>query len=219
MLRNNSSHQAEHTDRSITHHDVGHADHHVAHDVKELVHCTALLSHRIQAETEHDGKEDDLKNRALGEGFHRIDRDDFKQRLHKARGIDLSGLQAFGRERHAHARINHVGDHEAEDHGDGRRDHKEHQRTNGNTAEFRDVADTGGTGHQGGEHQRHDHHADQTNEQVAQRTEPGLREFGVGKRADNHTQHQTEHHLHRQAGPRGGFLVCHNSSPFEIFLR
>ena len=76
MLADDNRNQGEHADRSVVHHDIGHANHDVADRIKEVRDGMSLLAEPVQAEAEHDGKEDDLKNRAFGKRLHRINRDD-----------------------------------------------------------------------------------------------------------------------------------------------
>ena len=78
VLRNDNSHQSEHTDRGVTHDNLRHMNHHVADNVEEFINGLTLFTHEVQAEAEHDGKEDDLKDGALSESFHRVNRNDVK---------------------------------------------------------------------------------------------------------------------------------------------
>ena len=48
---------------------------------EEVVNGFTLFAQEVQAEAEHDGKEDDLKDGALSKSFHRVDRGRYQVRF------------------------------------------------------------------------------------------------------------------------------------------
>ena len=209
MLTHDDGDQGEDADRGVVHHDVRHADHDVADGIKEVRHAAALFTEPVEAEAEHDGKEDDLQDGALRERFHRVHRHDVEKRAHKARRLDAGGFETFRGEREADARINEVGDEETEDHGDGGRCHEAKERLDGNTAQLGDVGNTGGTGNQGRKYQRYDDHTNEANEEIAQRLQVSHRKIGTYEHTYYDAECQTQHHLHRQA-QKMRLLCCHS---------
>ncbi len=119
------------------------------------------------AEAEEQGEEDDLEHVALGEGLNGVDRDDVQEHVDERGRGDILGLEAFRGNGQPAAGLEDVGEHEADDHGDGRGNEVIGQRLACYAPELAYVADAGRTRDEGGQHERHHDHAHQIDEQLA----------------------------------------------------
>ena len=187
MTRDRKGDQTEHTDRGVGHHHVGHTNHRLADEVKDRDERPAVFAQGGKTEAEHDRKEDDLQHGALTEGFHGVDRDDVQKRFNKRRRRHGLGLETFGRQTQTDTRVNPLCKQKTAHHCDGGKARVADQDLHGNTAEFADVRNVGGTGDQRCDHQGHNHHADQTDEQRTQGLQIRLGELCVDQSADDHT--------------------------------
>ena len=119
------------------------------------------------AEAEEQGEEDDLEHVALGESLNGVDRDDVQEHVDERGRGDFLGLEAFRGNGQPAAGLEDVGEHEADDHGDGRGNEVIGQRLACYAPELAYVADAGRTRDEGGQHERHHDHAHQIDEQLA----------------------------------------------------
>ena len=119
------------------------------------------------AEAEEQGEEDDLEHVALGKGFNGVDRDDVQENVDERGRGDFLGLEPFRGNGQPAARLEDVGEHKADDHGDGCGNEVIGQRLAGYAPKLAYVADAGRTRDEGGQHERHHDHAHQIDEQLA----------------------------------------------------
>ena len=160
-------HEAEHADGRVEHDETRDLDHDVGRAVEEVEHLLALVADDAEAEAEEQGEEDDLEHVALGEGLNGVDRDDVQEHVDERGRGDILGLEAFRGNGQPAAGLEDVGEHEADDHGDGRGNEVIGQRLACYAPELAYVADAGRTRDEGGQHERHHDHAHQIDEQLA----------------------------------------------------
>ena len=198
MLGHRVGDQAEHADRSVVHHDVREADHHVARQLKDLEQGLAAFAKAGEAAAEEDGEHDDLEHAALSHGFHWVDRDEVEERLNNARGLHNLGNRASRGKIETEARVDHFSNAETEGHSDSGRDHVAEKNLHSYAAELGNIGNTSGAGDEGREDERYHHHSDQSNKQVAKRLEPSGANVSRNKRAHDDAEHEADAHLDRQ---------------------
>ena len=184
-------HQGENADGRVEHDDGGHADHDLAHAVEEVRDHPDPLAADAQGKSEQHGKEDDLEHAALGKAVHGIDGHDVEEHLGEAWRGDVPGLEVGRGQIKAHARLEKIGEHQADADGDGRGGEVVDQGLAGHAAKTAHIAHAGGAGDQGGKDQRHHHHAHEVDEELTERLEPlgvkaHMRRERPGKDAQHH---------------------------------
>ena len=194
-IRYRECNEAENADRRVHHNVARHADHHVAHELKEAKNGLPAFAERREAEAEDHREKDDLEHRAVGHRFHRIDRNDVEQRVGQARRLHGLDDETVGRKVKAQPRLNEIGKKQTDRHGDGSGDGINDKNFAGNAAELRGIRNAGGARNDRGYHQRHHHHADQADEERAQGLQIGLGELRVDDGADGDAEREADHHL------------------------
>lgn len=109
----------------------------------------------LRPKPKSQGEEDDLEHVALGESLNGVDRDDVQEHVDERGRGDFLGLEAFRGNGQPAAGLEDVGEHEADDHGDGRGNEVIGQRLACYAPELAYVADAGRTRDEGGQHERH----------------------------------------------------------------
>ena len=207
--------QGEHTDRRVVHDHVGDLEH-AFRDALEHLHqgVTQLGLQARQAEAEEHREEDDRQHFTAGHGGKDVRRnqveDGFDKRmlmLHFGGGGgvlgDVHGAQ--GAHVDARARVEHVGQYQADHNGDGGDDLEVDDGLEADTPQLLGVADPGNADHQRGNDNRDNDHLDQADKDITCRLQdvadpPGL--LGaemVEQRADCNPQYQTDKDLPGEA--------------------
>lgn len=194
-------HRAEHAERCQAHDHAHDAEHDVAEFVDQAGHAAGLLADQVQGAAEQHGEQQDLEDVVLGEGAEHRGRDQAHEECHGAVDLlgapgiqgDVAGGQFVEMDVGAAAQAQAVGDHQAEDQGDGGEDFEVDHRLQADAADLLQVTGAGDAVDHHAEDDQCDEHLDQLDEAIAQR----LHLHGQVGNADpaDHAYHQANHDL------------------------
>ncbi len=178
--------RAEDAERGKAHHVVGDSEHHVHHFVHGIDQRTGGLVVQVaEGQAEEDGEDEDLQDFVAGHGFHDALREDVGDEVLEVQRAGLQ-VEAGGRFRQRHAeggaRLQQVGEEQADEQRAERGADEPAERLGTNAADRLRVAHVGQAGDQGGEDQRGNDHLDQAQEDVGQDAEVAGDFLGRGRR-------------------------------------
>jgi hypothetical protein len=177
----------------------------VRHLFEESDQRPPLLADVQQRQAEQHREEQHLQDLALGERVDDGRRDDVQQKVDRAQVLRVGGVRRhrLGVERgrvgvDSDARPHEVDDGEPDEERDRRHDLEVDQRPHADAADALHVAHLRDADDDRAEDDRRDHHANQLDEAVAERPQPGA---GLRPQvADGHTHRDADEHLEIQVG-------------------
>ncbi|MNS84899.1 hypothetical protein D3C72_1187430 [compost metagenome] len=203
VLADREGNGAQHAQRRQLDDDAHDLEQHQRERIDHRRHRRTAIAQQRQRAAEQHREQQHLQHVARGEGGHHRGGNELHQELDRAAAGELvgvggvgahgAGVQRLGVDVHAHARLEHEGQHQAHRQRDGGQHLEVDQRLHADPAHALEVARAGDAMHHHAEHQHGNDHLDQLDEAVTQRLELGG-ELGR-KEADEHADHQCDDHL------------------------
>ena len=201
IFADGESHRPERADRRKAHQ---HADE-VEEDGRHLLHHPQYLLSRLagvrQRETEDDGDEQRLQDRARGQRRDEGCRDDVEQEGGQRRVVrrllvlrDRARIERRRVDVHPRARLHHIGDDQPDDQRQRREEEEIAEGLARDAAERLRLAHRGDADRHGQEDHRRDNHLDELDESVAERAQRSAG-FGI-EMTEQYAGHDRRQHLH-----------------------
>ncbi|MNQ60005.1 hypothetical protein D3C85_742710 [compost metagenome] len=175
VLAGGEGHRAEHAQGRQAH-DHGHdAEDHVAELIDQPGDAAGLLAHQVQGAAEQHGEQQDLEDVVLGEGAEHRRRDQAQEEGHRPvhclgpAAVDrrIAGREVVQVDARAVAQADAVGDHQADDQGEGGQHLEVDHRLQADAPHLLQVAGAGHTIDHHAEDDQGDQHLDQLDETIA----------------------------------------------------